>query len=302
MKLLDDIQELKPTLFISVPRLYNRIYARLVASTIEAPGFKGIISRRAVADKIANMKSGKGLQHKFWDALIFNRVRNVLGGRVKLMVTGSAPIDSQVLDFLRIAFCCEILEGYGTTESTAFGTLTERGDYEHSGTVGRPRYLSQLKLIDVPEMGYFTKSAPPRGEICLKGPFVFKGYFKDDEKTKEALLPDNWLATGDIGEVTSDGNLRIIDRKKNLFKLAQGEYIAPEKLENVYTKSKYVSQIFVTGDSLKSSLVAIVVPDFEYLAAAFPQSTNEALCKDVELKKLLLIDFKRLASEDNLRG
>lgn len=122
--LLEDIVELKPTYFPTVPRLLNRIYAKVVAATIDAPGAVGEVSRRAAAEKLANLKAGKGVHHPHWDRLVFEKVRNSLGGRVQALTTGSAPISKEVLDFLRIAFSCVVAEGYGSTESLATGTIT----------------------------------------------------------------------------------------------------------------------------------------------------------------------------------
>jgi len=127
LTLLDDMVELKPTFFPAVPRLLNKIYAKLVAATIEAPGLVGALARKGVAVKLANLEAGKGVHHALWDRLLFNKVKMALGGNVKSIVTGSAPIAKEVLNFLRIAFGCVFLEGYGATESmgTAMLTLSE---------------------------------------------------------------------------------------------------------------------------------------------------------------------------------
>lgn len=128
--------------------------------------------------------------------------------------------------------------------------------------MGGPLPCLKIRLRDLPDMEYTSQDTPyPRGEICFKGPSVFEGYFKNEEKTNEALH-NGWLWSGDVGVILPNGSIKIIDRAKNIFKLAQGEYIAPEKLENVYIQSPYIQQIFVHGDSLESYLVAIIVPDF----------------------------------------
>ena len=155
------------------------------------------------------------------------------------MVTGSAPISPEVVNFLKVCFCCPLLEGYGQTESSAASCITLPGDPK-AGHVGGPLPCLKIRLRDLPDMEYTSNDTPyPRGEICFKGPSVFTGYFKNEEKTKEALV-DGWLLSGDVGVVLPNGSIKIIDRAKNIFKLAQGEYIAPEKLENVYIQSPYI--------------------------------------------------------------
>jgi len=124
MTLMDDVVELKPTYFSAVPRLLNRLYARLVAATIDAPGLAGALARKGVAVKLANLEAGKGVHHPLWDRLIFNKVKMALGGRVQIMLTGSAPIAKEVLNFLRVCFSCYVVEGYGSTEGMATATVT----------------------------------------------------------------------------------------------------------------------------------------------------------------------------------
>ena len=157
----------------------------------------------------------------------------MLGGKIRLMTTGSAPININVLNFLKIAFGCEICEGYGMTETSGIGSLMAPGDHDLNGLVGGPLSNTKVRLKDVPEMGYLSSDPPPRGEVCIWSQSITSGYFKNPEKTAE-LLHNGWVRTGDVGMVFPNGGIKIIDRAKNIFKLSQGEYIAPEKLEGVY--------------------------------------------------------------------
>jgi len=155
-------------------------------------------------------------------------------------------------------------------------------------------------------MSYSTKQSPPTGEILLRGYNIFKGYFKDPEKTKEVLDPDGWFHTGDIGRWNANGTLSIMDRKKNIFKLAQGEYVAVEYLENIYGGSSFVSQIWIYGCSFKRFLVSVIVPEREHLLSwARKNEINgdfNALCRNEAVKKALLEDLSRIARESKLHG
>ncbi|AWP18012.1 Long-chain-fatty-acid--CoA ligase 5 isoform 2 [Scophthalmus maximus] len=275
----DDMKALRPTIFPVVPRLLNRVYDKVQSGAAASP-FKKWLLNFAVERKYAEVKEGIVRNNSIWDKLIFHKVQESLGGRVRVMVTGAAPISPSVLNFLRAALGCQIFEAYGQTECTAGCTFTMPGDAT-SGHVGAPLPCNIVKLVDVEEMNYFASNG--EGEVCIKGVNVFKGYLKDPEKTTEALDEDRWLHTGDIGKWLPSGVLKIIDRKKNIFKLAQGEYIAPEKIENVYVRSGPVAQVFVHGDSLQSCLVAIVVPDPDVLPGFAKslgcQGSAEDLCK-----------------------
>jgi long-chain acyl-CoA synthetase len=169
---------------------------------------------------------------------------------------------------------------------------------------------TEVRLEDVPEMNYTSNDKPrPRGEVLFRGPNVFAGYYKEPEKTAEAIDKDGWFHTGDIGCWNADGTLSIIDRKKNIFKLSQGEYVAAEKIEGVYAKSKYVAQIFVYGDSYQSTLVGVVVPDPE-IAEAWGQShglskensTTAKLAQNADFQKAVLEDMNRTGKDAQLRG
>ena len=158
-----------------------------------------------------------------------------------MMVTGSAPIDKAVLDFIKVCFSCPVLEGYGLTETASAGCITDKAD-PVSGHVGGPLEGAKIRLKDLPEMQYLSTDKPyPRGEVCMKGPAIFGGYYKRPDKTAECFDSEGWFLSGDVGMVYPNGSVRIIDRSKNIFKLSQGEYIAPEKLENVFVLSKYIA-------------------------------------------------------------
>lgn len=235
LKLTEDIGVLKPTLFPSVPRLYNRIYGKIMDGIKAATGVKGWLVNKAVTSKLAYLKAGQGFEHKFYDKVVFKKMKTLLGGRVRIMITGSAPISAEVLDFLKICFSAPLCEGYGMTETCAGSCITFLNDPE-TGIVGGPLQNVKIRLRDLPEMGYMSTDDPPRGEICFWGPSIMKGYYKNPEKTAEAFHND-WLLSGDVGLIKPNGAIKVIDRAKNIFKLSQGEYIAPEKLENVYVQS-----------------------------------------------------------------
>eukprot|EP00937_MAST-01D_sp_MAST-1D-sp2_P001637 g1637.t1 len=276
--LMEDICELRPTVFVSVPRLLNRLHDKVMARVEAQTGCVGDTCGTACPPpKLGRFLFKKGYAAKkrllpepavedgFWDSTVFGGVARRLGGNVRLILTGSAPISADVLDFLRVCFSCDVVEGYGQTESAAAITAAYPRDTS-TGNCGVPHPSNQVKLVSVPEMDYLTSDSPcPRGEVCCKGANVFLGYYKDEEKTREAIDADGWLHTGDIGQWNPDGTLKIIDRKKNIFKLAQGEYVAPEKLEGVAQSSPLIAQAFIYGDSLKHQLVSVVVPDHEAL-------------------------------------
>ncbi|XP_040848048.1 long-chain-fatty-acid--CoA ligase 5 isoform X3 [Ochotona curzoniae] len=298
----DDMKALKPTVFPTVPRLLNRIYDK-VQNEADTP-LKKFLLNLAITSKFNEVKKGIVRRDSLWDKLIFRKIQqDSLGGKVRFMITGAAPISTPVLTFLRAAMGCPVYEAYGQTECTAGCTVTTSMDWT-SGHVGAPVTCNYVKLEDVADMNYF--SANNEGEICIKGNNVFQGYLKDPEKTKEVLDSDGWLHTGDIGRWLPNGTLKIIDRKKNIFKLAQGEYIAPEKIENIYIRSRVVSQIFVHGDSLQSSLVGVVVPDPDTLpsfaAKLGVKGSLEELCQNQAIIEAILEDLQKIGRENGLKS
>ncbi|KAG1749004.1 uncharacterized protein EDB91DRAFT_1111955 [Suillus paluster] len=260
LRLLEDAQMLKPNFFPSVPRVLNRVYQSAMAAG-NVPGLKGALFRAAVRAKLEQYHTTGVSTHAFWDALVFRKVRAVLGGNLVLVCTGSAPISAEVIDFLKIALFCEVTEGYGMTENCGVCTHTCAADPNCGGTIGPPQPVNELKLVDVTSMNYTVEDKPnPRGELCVRGPNCFTSYYKDEKNTRETLK-DGWIHTGDVAEIDAQGRFKIIDRVKNIMKLSQGEYVALEKVENMYAACPIVQQIFVHGDSLQSYLLAVVVPD-----------------------------------------
>ena len=299
----EDFPVLKPTVFPSVPRLYNRIYGILKERVNSASGCRKWLANKAINTKLDNLKANGVMTHGCYDKLVFSKFKAVLGGNVRLMSTGSAPISKDVLDFLKVCFCCDLSEGYGLTESSAASFAQMPGD-KQSGYVGGPVANVKLRLRSIPEMNYDATANPPRGEVLLWGPSIMGGYFRNPEKTAEAFH-DGWFCTGDVGEVAENGSLRIIDRAKNIFKLSQGEYIAPEKLENIFVQSQWVAQCWVHGDSLHDFCLLFVVVD-EEKTKQFAQTRNlewnDALMDNEELKKEIYADILSFVASNKLNS
>ncbi|KAF4034212.1 AMP-binding enzyme C-terminal domain [Phytophthora infestans] len=307
--LMDDISELQPTVFVTVPRLVNRVYDKITQGAEAAGGLKKMIFDRAIASKLAGVEEGRKT-HALWDRLVFNKLRQALGGNVRLIFSGSAPMSADVKKFMQAISCCEVVEGYGLSESAA-AVCVGAIDMPTESHVGSPVMYCQVQLKDVPEMGYTSHDKPrPRGEILVKGPEMLTEYYENPEMTREAIDERGWFHTGDIGCWNADGTLSIIDRKKNIFKLAQGEYVAAEKIENAYATCKYVAQIFVYGDSLKSCLVGVVVPDaevvklwaLEHKESSGEDATKGEILQNAEFQKDVREDIERVAAEAKLRG
>jgi len=236
-------------------------------------------------------------KHAFYDRIWGRKVAAGLGfDRCRGMVSGSAPIDPSLQQFLRIVFGNNFIQGYGLTETYAIALVQGEGDMT-AGNCGGVAPTNELCLMDVPDMDYLSTDKPyPRGEVLIRGPTVFKEYFKNEKETSAAVLPDGWFRTGDIGTVDELGRFKIIDRRKNVLKLAQGEYISPERIENVYLGNlSYLAQAYVHGDSDKAFLVAI----FGIQADTFATFLTHLLGKEVKSTDLQALNAA--AQEPNVR-
>eukprot|EP00347_Sterkiella_histriomuscorum_P000249 403376606 len=273
---------------------------------------KRMLFQRALASKQYYLEQTGSVNYEVYDRLVFNKIKARLGGKVRIMITASAPIASNVLSFLKCAFCCPIIEAYGQTESGGSSFCTKIFDNQ-TGHVGGPAVGIEYKLRDVPDMEYFNRVTATnlfsRGEVMLRGPAVFVGYFRNKQLTDQVKTEDGWLHTGDVGMILPEGNtLKIIDRIKNIFKLSQGEYIVSEKLERAYEQSPYIAQIFIYGDSLQSNIVAIIFPELATIKEYYRNQGIEVqdnLTELIELKvvnQLIEDELERLANANQFNS
>ena len=253
-----DIIDVQPTIMISVPRLYEKIYGKALA-TASGAGFpkKNIffwardIAMRKARMKAVGQKPGAwfNVQSAVADKLVFGKLRAKLGGRIQIMISGGAPLNMKINQFFNGAGLI-ILEGYGLTETSPILTANTFENFRF-GSVGKAIPQTEIKIAE-------------DGEIIARGPQVMLGYYKNEAATSEVLDEEGWLATGDIGHLDEDGFLFITDRKKDLIVTAGGKNIAPQPIENQYVADKYVTQAVVIGDR-RQFLSALIVPNFEIL-------------------------------------
>ncbi|CAI9101131.1 OLC1v1038389C1 [Oldenlandia corymbosa var. corymbosa] len=307
-QLLDDIKELKPTVFCSVPRVLDRIYSGLTEKVSSSGLLKSTLFNVAYSYKLRNMS--KGYKHSEaaprLDKIIFSKVKEGLGGNIRLILSGAAPLSSTVETYLRVVTCAHVVQGYGLTETCAGSFVARPDELSMVGTVGPPLPIVDVCLESVPEMGYDALASTPRGEICIRGKCLFSGYYKREDLTKEVMV-DGWFHTGDIGEWQPDGSMKIIDRKKNIFKLSQGEYVAVENLENIYGLATCIDSIWVYGSSYESFLVAVVNPNAEVLESwaeenGITAETFDALCENPMAKDYILKELTKIGKEKQLKG
>ncbi len=249
-KIIPNLMEVKPTYFPSVPRIFEKIYALAIAN---APDKAQVDKAVEVGIKMRELeRHGEPVPEQLQQAFdkaeeaLFKNVRNIFGGNIKQAVTGAAPIAHEILEFF---YACGVLvlEGWGMTETSTAATLNRREDFKF-GSVGKPFNGCELKIAE-------------DGEVLLRGPNVFRGYYKNEEATRETIV-DGWLHTGDLGRIDEDGFLYITGRKKDIIITAGGKNITPANLENGLKQNQYISQAVVYGDR-RPYLTAIVTLDPE---------------------------------------
>ena len=248
--------EVRPTILTSVPRLFERMYSKIIKNVESQSRAKQKIfnssietgKKAARARKKGHLNLLLAAQYKIADKLVFSKIREKTGGRLRFLISGGAPLSPELGEFFE-AVGIKIIEGYGLTESSPVLAANRFDDYKF-GTVGKVFPGVEIKLA-------------ADGEILARGPNIMKGYYKNKKETDE-VLKDGWLHTGDIGEFDKEGYLKITDRKKHLFKTTSGKYIAPALIENLFLSSKYIDQFVLIGDR-RMYLSALIVPDFEAL-------------------------------------
>jgi long-chain acyl-CoA synthetase len=283
LKIIPNLTEVKPTYFPSVPRIFEKIYTAATGNVENEGGIKKVIFNWAVGvgKKVREReRAGKPIggllkrQHKFADEKVLSKIRGLFGGNLKLAVTGAAPINPEILRFFDAAGVL-VVEGWGMTETSTAATISRPEAFKF-GTVGVPFNSCEVKIAD-------------DGEILVKGPNVFQGYYKNPEATKETIV-DGWLHTGDIGELDSDGYLMITGRKKDIIITAGGKNITPANLEAEIKQSPYVSQVVVIGDR-RPFLAALVTLDMEEVAKLAEEKGWPAdpatLAKNPEMREIV---------------
>jgi long-chain acyl-CoA synthetase len=248
------LEEVRPTIAVAVPRVYEKLYAKILGAT----GVKRqlVLWARQVALDWAEIRlgggtppTGLGIKHAIADRLVFSKVRAKLGGRLRFFVSGGAPLPPQIGYFFYGAGVL-ILEGYGLTETSPVTNVNSERELR-MGTVGRPVPGTEIRIAD-------------DGEILVRGPQIMKGYYRNEEATREVIDADGWFHTGDIGSIDADGYLRITDRKKELLVTAGGKNVAPQPVQNAAKLSRFVSEALLIGDR-RPYTVLLVVPNYDSL-------------------------------------
>ncbi|MCL4558208.1 MAG: long-chain fatty acid--CoA ligase [Deltaproteobacteria bacterium] len=270
-RIVDNMAEIRPYAMVSVPRVYEKMYARIVEGVETGPSTKKKIfywaldtGKQTIPYKLAGKPLPAVLSIKYAIAkkLVFSKIRAILGGRLLFFVSGGAPLSKELGEFFYAADVT-IIEGYGLTETSPVLTVNPYGKMKF-GTAGKPIPNCEIKIA-------------PDGEILARGPMIMKGYFKKPEATAEAIEKDGYFHTGDIGFLDNEGYLHITDRKKDLIVTAGGKNIAPQPIENALKMNRYIEQVAMVGDK-KPYCVALVVPKFDAVESYAKQ--NNIIYKD----------------------
>jgi long-chain acyl-CoA synthetase len=274
----------------AVPRVYEKVHANTLGEIERAGGLHkrvglwalGVGARTSRAQREGSRVGGVlGLQQRVADKLVFGKVRERLGGRLRVGVSGAAPLSTDVIEFFH-ALGVPVIEGYGLTETASSATVNEPGDFR-IGSVGRPVEGAEVRLAE-------------DGEILIRSDSVFAGYYKEPDATAEALTEDGWLRTGDVGEIDDEGFLHITDRKKDLIITAGGKNIAPQNLENALKASRFVSQALVVGDRRPYVTALVTLDEAEVASGGHePQQLVQGLVDDVNRDRTRVEQIKRFA-------
>jgi long-chain acyl-CoA synthetase len=273
------LRQTKPTILPAVPRVYEKIHANVVGEIERSSPVKRAIGRWAL--RVGATKSPRSVQGRIADALVFEKVRARLGGRLRLGISGAAPLGVDVLEFFR-SLNMLVVEGYGLTETASSLSVNDPEDYRF-GTVGRPVDGTEVRIAE-------------DGEILVRSDSVFSGYFREPEATAAVFTEDGFFRTGDVGEIDADGFVKITDRKKDLIITAGGKNIAPQNLENALKASRFVSQAVVIGDR-RPYVVALITLDWNEVngSGANPDQLVQKLVDEVNKERVRVEQIKRFA-------
>ena len=308
--LVEDMSILGPTIVCLVPRVMQTIRTKIFDSFNSLNLWQKELAYKAYYTKLENFRKYGIINHVIYDQIIFKKVRNMFGGKVKCLLSASAPMQKELADDFKIFFSVPIIEALGMTELSGATFCTNTKDLTNL-TTGGVTGGAKLILRSVPELNYYVDDIIdgiecPAGEICVKGPMVFQGYYKNDEENNKSFDKDGYFHTGDVGRLFPNlGNgLKVVDRVKEIFKLSQGEYIVPAKLESIYYQCPYIKQIMVYGNSNMNNIIAIINPDLNRCSQDLGIPLEE-INKDEEnpnLKDLIRKDLQKYASEAKFNG
>jgi len=290
-RLVVNMAEVRPTVMVAVPRLYERLYARVMSTVEASPPLRQRIfhwAQRLGTRHYQNHLDGKvdspwlRLQMRIADRLVFHKIRARTGGRVRFFVSGGAPLSREIGEFF-YAMGMLILEGYGLTETAPLVSINRPEDFKF-GTVGKPVAETEVRID------------PVTGEILLRGPQIMQGYHNQPEETANAIDPDGWFHTGDIGDLDEEGRIRITDRLKNIIVLANGKNIAPAPMEIAILTSKYIAQAVILGDQQPYTGL-LAAPDFDELgtwaaANGLAEAPPEQLVTEPAVQKLVQAEVR----------
>ncbi|KAI1296194.1 hypothetical protein EDD11_007501 [Mortierella claussenii] len=290
---LGDFKALRPTLMAGVPTIWERIRKGILAEVNKQsfPIRKLFFAALNTKWAIVQVTGSENAVTRAIDATVFSQAKELVGGRLRLALTGGAGISDETHRFLSMVMCY-VISGYGLTEVCGVAAVTLPRMGHRLRTVGPPAPSLELKLVNVPDTEYTGDNGT--GEIWFRGPAVMKGYFKLDDETKKVMTGDGWFKTGDIGTMNADGTLSIKDRVKNLVKLSHGEYVALEKCEAVYRDSKDIKSICIIADNGCPVLIAVVEPsregatDKEILEALKEQAKSAGLSKSETVQGVIV--------------
>lgn len=279
----DNLLEVHPTIVTTVPRLFERIHSRIIKQIDAAPEPRRKIFHWGVAvgkdyaraRRRGRIPAGLRLKHALADKLVYSKLRERTGGRMRFFVSGGAALPRELGEFFE-AVGITIIEGYGLTETSPVLTVNRLDDYRF-GTVGKAIPGVEIKIAE-------------DGEVLAKGPNIMLGYYNDPSSTKEVIDQEGWFHTGDIGMFDTEGHLMITDRKKHLFVSSGGKNIAPQPIESLFLQSKLIDQFVLVGDG-RMFCTALIVPEFEILkefaaAQAIPFTTENDLASNIDVRKL----------------
>ncbi|KAF8256833.1 hypothetical protein EI94DRAFT_1848697 [Lactarius quietus] len=297
-----DIKVFRPTIMVGVPAIWETIHKGILAQVHKSGVVRKSMFNGAMTIKRANVPVLKNVI----ESVVFLKIREGMGGRLRVALSGGAPLSRETQEFLSTALVT-VIQGYGMTETCGMCSILPPEMLRYN-TVGLPSPSIEIKLLDVPEARYLSTNNPPSGEVLLCGPPVIDGYYKRDDLNNDETIftKDGWFRTGDVGVWNKDSTLSLIDRIKNLMKLQGSEYIALKRLESTYKSCNLISNLCVHANPEATQPIAIIVPHEVHLRALLtdedPYTPLMTLCKSAKVKALILCECNAAGKKSGFKS